>query len=237
MFLRYRTQGIILEKKDWKEADQFFTIYTKDFGKIKVLGRGIRKISSKLRSGMDTFYLSEIEFIQGRNYKTLVDAVLIDKFSNLRNDLERIVIVYKILEVFDELIKGQEKDEEIWDLLLQSLKSLNNGKNQKIVYYYFFWNFLSLLGYTPNLYRCSICQNELEYKENYFDLEEGGIVCSDCFKKEKKGIIIDPDLIKVLRVLLQDKKIAFNLNIKQNQIDLLKKLSQDYLSSFINKHE
>ena len=237
MFLRYRTQGIVLEKKDWKEADQFFTIYTKDFGKIRVLGKGIRKISSKLRSGVDVFYFSEIEFIQGRNYKTLVDAVLIDKFKNLRNDLEKMVIVYKILEVFDELIKGQERDERVWNLLLQSLKDLNDGKDQKIVYYYFFWNFLSLLGYTPNLHCCSICQNKLECKKNYFDLEEGGILCSDCFKKEKKGREVSPDLIKILRALLQDKKIAFNLNIKQNQTDLLKKLSKDYFSSFINKHE
>ena len=237
MFLRYKIQGIILEKEDYKEADQFFTVYTKDFGKIRILGRGIRKTSSKLRSGMDVFYFSEIEFIQGRNYKTLVDAVLINKFKNIRTDLEKTVIAYKILEVFDELTQGQEKDEKAWSLLSQSLKDLNDGKEQKMVYYYFFWNFLSLLGYTPNLYCCSICQNKLEYKKNYFNLEEGGILCSNCFKKENEGRGIDPDLIKILRILLQDKKVVFNLKIKQNQIDLLKKLSQDYLSSFINKHE
>ena len=141
MFLRHRTQGIILEKEDYKEADQFFTVYTKDFGKIRILGKGIRKISSKLRSGMDVFYFSEIEFIQGRNYKTLVDAVLIDKFKNIRTDLEKTVIAYKILEVFDELIRGEEKDKKAWDLLSQSLKYLDDGKEQRMVYYYFFWNF------------------------------------------------------------------------------------------------
>jgi len=237
MFSRYRTQGIIIKKDDWKETDRFFTVFTKDFGKIKVLGRGIRKISSKLKSGMETFYFSEIEFIQGKNYKTLVDAVLIDKFEKVRTDLKKTIIAYRILGIFDDLIQGQEKDEKAWKLLLDSLKDLNDQENYKIVYYYFFWNFLSLLGYTPNLYSCSICQNKLEYKKNYFDLEEGGIVCFDCFKKEKKGKEISPDLIKILRILLKDKKIAFNLKVEQNQIDLLKKLSQDYLSSFINKHE
>jgi len=236
MFLRYRTQGIIIKKDDWKEADRFFTVYTKDFGKIKVLGRGIRKVSSKLKSGMETFYFSEIEFIQGKNYKTLVDAVLINKFENIRKDLKKTIIAYRILGIFDDLIQGQEKDDKAWNLLLESLKDLNDQEDYKIVYYYFFWNFLSLLGYAPNLYSCSICQNKLEYKKNYLDLG-GGMVCSGCFKKQKKEREVDPDLIKILRILLQDKKIAFNLKIKQNQIDLLKELSQDYLSLFINKHE
>ena len=237
MFVRYKTQGIIVKKDDWKEADRFFTVYTKDFGKIKILGRGIRKISSKLKSGMETFYFSEIEFIQGETYKTLVDAILIDKFEKLRIDLKKTVIAYRILGIFDDLIQGQEKDEKVWNLLLGSLRDLNDQENYKIVYYRFFWNLLSLLGYTPNLYCCSICQNKLEYKKNYFDLEEGGIICSDCFDKKKKGREINPDLIKILRVLLQDKKLAFNLKINQDQVSLLKELSQDYLSSFINKHE
>jgi len=68
MFVHYRTQGLILKKEDQGEADLLFTIYTKDFGKLEILGRAIRKISSKLRSGAEIFYLSEVEFIQGKIY-------------------------------------------------------------------------------------------------------------------------------------------------------------------------
>ena len=237
MFLRYKTQGIIIKKDDWKETDRFFTVYTKDFGKINVLGRGIRKIASKLRSGMEVFYYSEIEFIQRKNYKTLVGAVLIDKFEGIRIDLKKAIVAYKILRIFEDLIQGQEKDEKTWALLLDSLKGLNDQEDYEIVYYYFFWNLLSLLGHTTNLSRCSICRNKLEYKKNYFNLKDGGIVCPNCFKKGLGWKEISPDLIKILRILLKDKKMVFNLKINQNQINLLKELSQDYLSSFTNKYE
>ena len=70
MAVHYRTQAFILNKTDWNEADQIFTVYTEEFGKIKIVAKAIRKIKSKLRSGMDLFYLSEIEFIQGKSYKT-----------------------------------------------------------------------------------------------------------------------------------------------------------------------
>ncbi len=69
MFTRYRTQGIILGKVDRGESDRLFTIYTKDYGIINLLARSERKIKSKLRSGLELFYLSEIEFIQGKAQK------------------------------------------------------------------------------------------------------------------------------------------------------------------------
>ena len=84
MAVHYRTQGFVLRKTDLREADQVFSIYTKDFGKLKILGKAIRKIKSKLRSGADLFYLSELEFIQGKAYKTLTDAIALNKFKNIR---------------------------------------------------------------------------------------------------------------------------------------------------------
>jgi len=47
MFLKYRTQGLIFKKEERGEADQLFTVFTRDFGKLEVLGKAIRKISSK----------------------------------------------------------------------------------------------------------------------------------------------------------------------------------------------
>ncbi len=234
MFHRYRTKGIILKRDDWKEADRFFTVYTKDFGKIKVLGRGIRKIDSKLKSGMEVFYFSEIAFIQGKSYKTLVDAVLIEDFKKIRENLKKTIIAYKILRIFNKLIQGQQKSKKVWSLLLESLRDLNNRKNFKVVYYYFLWNFLSVLGYSPNLYHCSVCEKELEYKENYLNLEEGGIICSDCFNNQNKFEKINPDLIKILRILLNDKKKLFNLKIDKKHLKLLKNLTQKYLNLFLN---
>jgi len=137
MAIHYRTQGFILKKEDLGEADRVFTIFTKDFGKLEILGKAIRKIQSKLRGGMELFYLSEVAFIQGKRYKTLTDAILIDSFPNLRKDLLRLKIAYQIVEVLDNLIRGEEKDEKIWELLNETLEKLKE-KPPEIVYHYFF---------------------------------------------------------------------------------------------------
>ena len=90
MFVHYRTKGFVLKKECREEADQLFTLFTKDFGKLEVLGKAIRKISSKLRANIEVFYLTEVEFIQGKNQKILTDAILIEKFKNLRENLKKL---------------------------------------------------------------------------------------------------------------------------------------------------
>ena len=204
MFVHYRTQGFILRKEDRGEADQLFTVYTKDFGKLEILGRAIRKISSKLRSGADIFYLSEIEFIQGKAHKTLTDAILIEKFSNLKSDLNKLKIAYKISQLLDNLVSGQESDEKIWQLLKETFRKLNKLeiKNWKleIIYYYFFWNLISLLGYQPDIKNCTI-----------------------------QGKEINCDIVKIIKVILKkDWQILLRLKLEPIHLKLLKNLSKWY---------
>lgn len=200
MFLHYRTRGIIFKKEDRSEADQLFTVYTKDFGKLEILGKAIRKISSKLRSGAEIFYLSEIEFIQGKTYKTLTDAISIEKFTNLKKDLKRLKIVYQVSEALDNLVKGQELDEKIWRLLKETFEKLNLLKKTEIIYYYFFWNLVSLLGYQPEIRNCTI-----------------------------QGKKINCDIVKIIKVILRkDWQILPRLKLEPIHLKLLKNVSKWY---------
>jgi len=111
---RYRTKGVFLKKENRGEADQLFTLFSEDFGKIKILAKAVRKITSKLRSGTELFYLSEIEFIQGRYHKTLTSTALIEKFA----------LAPEIAQAIDALMATERPDAKIWRLLLTTLRSL-----------------------------------------------------------------------------------------------------------------
>lgn len=246
MFIHYRTQGFILKKNDRGEFDQLLTIYTKDFGKLEILARAVRKISSKLSAGVGLFYLSEIEFIQGKAYKTLTDAILIAKFDNLRKSLNRLKLAYKMAESLTDLVHGQEKDEKIWDLLKETFQKLNDRSlatiHRSLVYYYFLWDLLAILGYQPELYHCINCHQKLTAGQLFFGLKEGGLICQKCEKLLKLGketqpkrkeflLAIDLETIKILRIILKkDWSLLTKLKIDKTDLKSLREITDEYYS-------
>lgn len=240
MFVHHRTRGVTIKQVDRGEADQLFTIYTKDFGKIRVLGRAIRKICSKLRAGIEIFYLSEIEFIQGKYYKILTDALQIRKFRHLHRDLKKRTIAQRMTETLDSLIKGQEEEKEIWRLLnnvfvLLSIDELPDN-NLELIYYYYFWNLVSVLGYRPELFHCSSCKKELRPESLHFSAQQGGVVCKKCSSEQEESREIAPDIIKIMRIMIAgDKKTLCNLKIEDEHLDSLRDISEDYFQFIMER--
>ncbi len=235
MFAHYRTRGLILRKVDRREADQLFIIYTEDFGRIAVLGRGIRKLTSKLRAGIDVLYLSEIEFIQGKGYKTLIDAVAVEKFNVIRSDLKKLSLALKVSRILEKTAVDQEREKDIWELLLSVLTVLEiqglNPVKLKLLYFYFLWNLLAVLGYSPQLRKCSVCGRNPDPANIYFSPEMGGIICPLCHRKgssaQKK---VEADTVKILRIILSGRKdLLLGLKVGDKHIKLLNEVSKDYL--------
>lgn len=238
MFLNYRSRGIIIKKENRGESDRLFTVYTKNFGKLEIFGKAIRKISSKLRSAADIFYLSELEFIQAKNRKTLTDAIIIEKFENLKGDLGRWEIACRISKILEDFVRGQEPDAKAWELLAFSFRKLNGpqkkSEDPSLVYYYFFWNFFSLLGYSPELYSCALCRRRITPQNMYFDSRSGGLVCADCHGGVKKGKEIKTETVKLLRVILKRNwEILSRIKIKKDDLRQIELVSKNYYSCIL----
>jgi len=240
MFTHYRTEGFIFKKVDRGEADRIFNVYTKDFGKLELLAKAERKIKSKLRGGLELFYLSEVEFIQGKTHKTLTDSILIESFPNLKKDLKRLAIAYSVADALDNLVRGQEPDENLWQLLEETFNRLNTNNlkpvTYNLIYYYLLWNLLSILGYEPELYNCSLCQKKITPEKIYFSPKEGGVVCQDCFQKTKNSKTISPETIKILRLILEkDWRTLSKLKFEAKYLKELFLLSKSYLSLIVDE--
>jgi len=151
----FRTQGVVIKKEDRGEADRIFTIFTKDFGKISLRAVSVRKINSKLRSGLELFYFSEIAFVQGKIHKTITDVALIERFGHAQRDISSMRVMNRLAEIADEIIKEEEQDIKVWNLLNETLRGFNRSDMQSaernLIAYYFLWNLLGYSGYGPSL--------------------------------------------------------------------------------------
>lgn len=227
MLLNQRTEGFIFRRENRLEADSVLSIFTKDFGRIEILAKALRKINAKLRSGSELFSFSEIEFIQGKNQKTLTDAMVISRFPSISISPEKRQTAYAMADVLDSLIKGQEPDDNLLNLVITTYEKLDSLAVEKrfLVFEYFFWNLLDILGYKPELSCCSLCRANLVPESIYFSFKDGGLICHRCATSIYDKIKVHQDIIKCYRLflkreidLLERLKIESNLQKKFREI-------------------
>jgi len=234
MTIRYKTRGFVLKKTDRDEADRIFTIFTENFGKIEVRGKAIRKMNSKIRSGIDCFSISEIEFIQGKNYKTLTDASVIEKKTG------KLAFFNKASSLIDDLIKGEEQDKKIWNLICNVFGHLKNdkyGNKSQLLYFYLMWNMLADSGYLPEINFCSKCRKKISQNGLSFSNKDGGVVCGEC---SAKGCYrkINSDIVKMIRLILKKDWNTFSkLKITKESKEIFAQVSVNYhlhIKSYLN---
>jgi len=144
----YKTEGLVLRKMPFGEADFLTRVLTKDFGKMDVLAKGARKSVSKLNPHLDTINLIRVSFVQnGERLPTMTDAETIERFDDWFLDSDRIAIIGRILKTIDTLIHGGESDPVLLDIVLASLRSLKNSANIEEIGTGFVKAFLAHQGY------------------------------------------------------------------------------------------
>ena len=111
----YQTEGIILAKRDVGEADRLFGILTKEFGRIDAIAQGIRRVESKLRYSLSTFSYARLGLVASRTFWRIVDAEELNGWINIRETPEKLAVVFRIAELINRMVKGQEPDTAFWE--------------------------------------------------------------------------------------------------------------------------
>ena len=157
MFTDYKAKAIVLEQEARGEADKRFTLFSKEFGRIEVVGKSIRKIDSKLKGGITLFSLCNVEFIQGRHYKILTFSRTEKEFADIKGSLNKLKIAYQIQEIANKLIVEPEKDLRLWDFILATFTHLNQLLITDCELQAFYHFFLVEISFHTNLYNILKC--------------------------------------------------------------------------------
>ncbi|MEK7131587.1 MAG: DNA repair protein RecO [Patescibacteria group bacterium] len=119
--------AIVLGRKNWREFDQMISLYTREQGKVEVLAKGIKKITSKNSANLEILSLVEIDIAKGKEIDHLTKAQPIKIFKNIYSDFDKIFIANYVVKITDTNILAQEKDESIFDLLVNFLEFVDSS--------------------------------------------------------------------------------------------------------------
>jgi DNA repair protein RecO (recombination protein O) len=128
---RYSTEGIVLSKINYGEADRILTLFTKDQGKVRVIAKGVRKIKSRKRGHLEVFNQVRFSATKVHNFDIMTEAELIEGHSDLKKDLRKVSVAYYLVEIINKLTQTDEKHELLYYFLAEKLHELNETRSLK----------------------------------------------------------------------------------------------------------
>lgn len=130
----YQTEGIILRKKDFGEADIMLTIFTEKFGKINAVAQGARHLKSKLRYNLGTFSRSRLGLVASKSALggwRIVDAEEIDSHKKILLKPENLAVLSRIAGIADRMVQGEDKNIFLWNKIKEIFDILSGKKLDK----------------------------------------------------------------------------------------------------------
>jgi DNA repair protein RecO (recombination protein O) len=105
----FASEGVVLARRNFGEADRILVLYTKNLGRISLLAKGIRRPKSKKRGHVEVFNIIRLQAVSGRGLDLIIEAEVIEDFKEIRTSLKKISLAYYIAEVIGRITHEGEK--------------------------------------------------------------------------------------------------------------------------------
>jgi len=145
----YSSEGIVLAVRDYGEADRIVIIFSKGFGKLTLLAKGVRKPSSRKRGHIEVFNQIKFSAVKGRGFDLITEAEIINSFRKLRKSLKKVAVSYYVIETIGKTTHDFEPNQSLYDLILSILTKIELTDDLKTTRINFVVDLLTTLGYWP----------------------------------------------------------------------------------------
>ena len=216
-----KIEGIVVSEIDYKESSKIINVLTPDYGIIGFIARGTKQVKNKL-SGVTsklTYGFFHVNYKE-KGLSALIEVDVIDNFKSIRRDIGMMSYALYLLELADRVYK-HDNDIQIYNLLIASLKKIDEGFNYKVITNIFELKMLDFLGIRPVIDECVNCgsKDDIVTISSY----RGGYLCKNCCQNE---VITSIKAVQLLRMF-------YYVDIsKITKLDVSNEVSQE-LSKFI----
>ena len=188
-------EGIVISDIDYKESSKIINVLTKDDGIVGIIARGTKRVKSNLSSVSTklTYGYFHVNYKEN-GLSTLIEVDVIDRFRNIMLDISKMSYALYLLELSQQVYK-HDNNREIYNLLIASLKKINEGYDYQVIANIFELKMLDFLGIRPVVDECVNCGNKTDIVT--ISSYRGGYLCKNCAHGE---VIVNIKTIKLLRM-------------------------------------
>jgi DNA repair protein RecO (recombination protein O) len=198
--------ALVVRGTDWSETSRIATLWTREFGRVRVLAKGARRIKSNFEVALDLLNVCNIVFLRKAHdgLDLLTEARVEERFPQLCTDLPALYGGYYIAELLSDLTQDYDPHPALFDAALATLRDLGGLgvlTGQRVMA--FELTLLGELGYSPALRDCAVC-GQAAKPPLAFSAISGGVVCATCRPIERDAKPIGPAVCDALHALWLD---------------------------------
>ena len=145
----YSSEGVVIKRRNYGEADRIITVYTSNFGKMSFLAKGVRKPKSRKRGGLEVFSHIKFSASKSKFLDYLTEVEVVNLYSIIRRDIKKAALGYYLIETLDKLTQEEEKNYTIFKKLNDYLRRLEEERLLRKLKEEYVYELLTELGFWP----------------------------------------------------------------------------------------
>ncbi|MDX2129202.1 MAG: DNA repair protein RecO [Chloroherpetonaceae bacterium] len=160
-----KCEAIVLRSLDYRDESKIVTLYTKQFGILSAIAKGVRKPGAKMSSVFEPSYSIDAILYRKttRDLQLISDATVRESFPEISLSLERLKYVMQVLEIVRLSITESDPQIKIFLLLKDFLRAIAQAKkNYQNFFFLFQIKFISELGFKPDFSKSVISGLDLK---------------------------------------------------------------------------
>lgn len=174
----YVTDAIVLSRFELGEADRVMTILTPDYGKLRIIAKGVRRQTSRLGGSLEPFAELRVALSHGRTFEHVTQVSISHAWLRMRDSLESVATAWYLAELAERSSEEGAVAEPLYSLLRRAYELLDSGMASGRVARWYEMRLADELGQRPEVDRCVECDRPLEADGSFRWVPAlGGVLC------------------------------------------------------------
>ncbi len=162
--------GFIIKSQDLGEADLLLTFFSQEQGKVRVMVKSAKKMTSKLSGHLQPYVLAQITLVGENGLPKIISAQPAAKYVDIINSQQGMQVILAMQELVVRALPDGLPNPELFTIYNQVLIDLNKNLEPDTAPLYlarFYVQALSALGFAPQFLK-----NQPE-KSIFFSMQDG----------------------------------------------------------------
>lgn len=185
------------------ETSRVVTLFTEQFGKVKVVAKGVDRPKSKLAGSLELFNLLETGFYMKETSElgTLSDVSVIDSYPAIAKDPRKFGFGSAWCEILDKTSHPDHPRQETFDLTVEFFRILAAAAvaSSGLLFWTAVFRMLVIEGYAPEIDKCASCGRSDFKTDIVISLKRGGLICNKCRDYDDTTMKLSPKSLDLLR--------------------------------------